>query len=138
MIELADAVIRILDYCAYRGWDLENAIKIKMEFNSTRPYRHGGEIEMTKYKYGVMSSVFTLEAPDNLTAIAAMIFHYSRQPHMVVVYEPKDVPVWCNFTGKTSARLDEIFQERGGFDKFVTDNIGPIKSAMNTIVRIAG
>lgn len=40
--ELADAVIRIADLCGRNGWDLERAIKTKMEFNKTRPYRHGG------------------------------------------------------------------------------------------------
>lgn len=41
LIELADAVIRIADYCGYMGWDLESAIRIKMEFNAKRPYKHG-------------------------------------------------------------------------------------------------
>lgn len=42
-IELADAVIRIMDYFAHRGWDLEEAIRIKHNYNMTRPYRHGGK-----------------------------------------------------------------------------------------------
>lgn len=42
-IELADAVIRILDFCGYHGIDLGKAILTKMEFNKTRPYRHGGK-----------------------------------------------------------------------------------------------
>ena len=44
LIELADAVIRIADYCGKRGWDLEQAIKSKLEFNQTRPARHGGKL----------------------------------------------------------------------------------------------
>lgn len=43
LIELADAVIRIMDYCEFHGLDLEAAIKLKHEFNKTRPYRHGGK-----------------------------------------------------------------------------------------------
>ena|SRR5579859_6975650 len=42
--ELADACIRIFDLCERRGIDLEAAIKQKMEYNETRPYRHGGKI----------------------------------------------------------------------------------------------
>jgi NTP pyrophosphatase (non-canonical NTP hydrolase) len=43
LIELADAVIRIMDYCGQRGWDLGEAIEMKVKFNSTRPHRHGGK-----------------------------------------------------------------------------------------------
>jgi hypothetical protein len=35
-VELADAVIRILDYCAAFGYDLEGAFREKMAFNKTR------------------------------------------------------------------------------------------------------
>lgn len=42
-IELADAVIRIGDYFASKGWDLEAAVRLKMDYNKTRPHRHGGK-----------------------------------------------------------------------------------------------
>lgn len=42
-IELADCMIRILDYCGRYGIDIEHAIKIKHEYNRKRPYRHGGK-----------------------------------------------------------------------------------------------
>ena len=42
-VELADCIIRILDYCAYANIDIEDAIKTKHEYNRTRPYRHGGK-----------------------------------------------------------------------------------------------
>ena len=41
-VELADCMIRILDYCGHAGIDIEEAIRIKHEYNKTRPYRHGG------------------------------------------------------------------------------------------------
>lgn len=41
--ELADVVIRIMDYCGHRGIDLENAILVKMAINKNRPYKHGGK-----------------------------------------------------------------------------------------------
>lgn len=42
--ELADVLIRIFDLCGARGYDLERAVLRKMEFNKTRPYRHGGKL----------------------------------------------------------------------------------------------
>lgn len=43
-IELADAIIRILDYCGYAGIDIDAAISQKHEYNKSRPYRHGGKV----------------------------------------------------------------------------------------------
>lgn len=42
--ELADTVIRIFDMCGYYGIDLEHAILQKMQYNKSRPYRHGGKV----------------------------------------------------------------------------------------------
>lgn len=41
--ELADTVIRCFDMADYYGIDLESMIVEKMEFNKTRPYKHGKE-----------------------------------------------------------------------------------------------
>lgn len=43
MIELVDAMIRIMDYAGYRKWDLEAALRLKFEYNKTRSHRHGGK-----------------------------------------------------------------------------------------------
>lgn len=40
-IELADTIIRILDYAADRKLDVAGAITAKMAYNKTRPYKHG-------------------------------------------------------------------------------------------------
>jgi len=39
--EMADVLIRIGDYCGANNLRLEEAVKAKMEFNKTRPYKHG-------------------------------------------------------------------------------------------------
>lgn len=43
-IELADLVIRVLHTCGFYGIDLEAMMKLKMKYNETREYRHGGKI----------------------------------------------------------------------------------------------
>lgn len=42
--ELADAVIRIMDYFGKRGWDLQDWIQWKMSVNEKRSYKHGGKL----------------------------------------------------------------------------------------------
>jgi NTP pyrophosphatase (non-canonical NTP hydrolase) len=44
LVELADAVIRIMDYCEQQGLSLQTAILMKHEYNKTRPVRHGGKL----------------------------------------------------------------------------------------------
>lgn len=43
-VELADALIRILDLCGALGINAEEVVRIKHEFNKTRPRRHGGKL----------------------------------------------------------------------------------------------
>ena len=40
-VELADTIIRIMDYGAGRGLRIAEALVAKMQFNTTRPYKHG-------------------------------------------------------------------------------------------------
>lgn len=41
--ELADVIIRIMDLAELRGWDITKAIVAKHNFNTKRPYKHGGK-----------------------------------------------------------------------------------------------
>jgi len=40
-IEMADVIIRVLDFCGAHGIDIENAVRMKYEYNLTREYKHG-------------------------------------------------------------------------------------------------
>ncbi len=40
-VELADAIIRIMDLAGARGWNVAGAIVAKAAFNQTRPHKHG-------------------------------------------------------------------------------------------------
>ena len=42
-VELADCILRILDYCGKEGIDIEKILLDKHEYNKSRPYRHGGK-----------------------------------------------------------------------------------------------
>jgi len=42
--ELADVVIRLLDFAGGEDLDIEGALIAKMLYNEKRPYRHGGKI----------------------------------------------------------------------------------------------
>lgn len=42
-VEMADCIIRILDWCGKEGVDIDAIVKLKHEYNKKRPYRHGGK-----------------------------------------------------------------------------------------------
>lgn len=41
--ELADVIIRVLDYCGQEGINVDRAVWEKHNYNRTRPYKHGGK-----------------------------------------------------------------------------------------------
>jgi NTP pyrophosphatase (non-canonical NTP hydrolase) len=42
-VELADCLIRILDYCGQWNIDIDMAVAEKMAYNKTRSYKHGNK-----------------------------------------------------------------------------------------------
>lgn len=40
-VEMADCLIRILDWFGHEGLDVDIIVRAKMEYNRTRPYKHG-------------------------------------------------------------------------------------------------
>lgn len=42
-VEMADCLIRILDWCGKEGVDIDCIVQEKMAYNETREYRHGGK-----------------------------------------------------------------------------------------------
>lgn len=42
-VEMADCIIRILDWFGHEGIDVDEVVKEKMEYNQNREYRHGGK-----------------------------------------------------------------------------------------------
>lgn len=43
-VEMADCIIRILDWCEHEKIDIEGFIARKHEYNKGRPYKHGGKV----------------------------------------------------------------------------------------------
>lgn len=41
--EMADVIIRVLDFCGKFDIDIEQAVTEKMAYNATRPHMHGGK-----------------------------------------------------------------------------------------------
>lgn len=42
-VEMADCLIRILDWAASEGVEMDGVVRRKMAYNATRSYRHGGK-----------------------------------------------------------------------------------------------
>lgn len=46
-----------MDYCGHKGIDLESVIRMKHEYNQTRPYRHGGKLLRAKQRKEINPSI---------------------------------------------------------------------------------
>ena len=92
-------------------------------------------LKVERYEYGAMSSRYSIEADNKLTAYAGMVAHFGRNNHLIALYAPEEIKgdSWLNPLGYVSARLDEIFGGEGAFDKYVEEHLEEIKAAMKTI-----
>ena len=93
------------------------------------------------FEYGAMSSKYSVEADNKLTAYAVMVYHYERSAHLIMLYSPEEIvkdDVWADFTGKISARLGEIFIASSGqnFDQYVESHVEEFKAACKTIKQL--
>lgn len=92
-----------------------------------------------KFEYGAMSSRWSIEADNKLTAYAAMVWHFNRNNHLIMLYEPKELvkdDQWFNIFGKVADRLDEIFGGEGSFDKYFSEHEDEIRTAYSTIKQL--
>jgi hypothetical protein len=43
-VEIADTIIRCLDFCAGYNIDIDEVLRAKMDYNASRPFMHGGKL----------------------------------------------------------------------------------------------
>lgn len=87
-----------------------------------------------KFTYGAMSSVYSIEAENKLTAYAAMVIHFKDNPQIVAIYSPEEsrADMWL-FATNLQKRLDEIYGGNGEFFKYLDSHEKEIREACNTI-----
>ena len=91
------------------------------------------------YEYGAMSSKYSVEADNKLTAYAAMIIQFNSVPHLVAIYSPKESAEndsWLMRTNDLQQRLDEIFGGEGEFEKYLDEHPNEIREACKTIKQL--
>jgi hypothetical protein len=93
---------------------------------------------MITFEYGAMSSKFSCEAENKLTAYCAMCLQYDRSAHLLVIYSPEECKEdnWCSLDGKISERLDEVFGGEGSFDKYLEENKEAVIACYESIKRV--
>lgn len=96
---------------------------------------------METYEYGAMSSKYSLQADNKLTAYAAMCCHFgSRNVGLIALYAPEEnakTDSWLNPFGiGLEERLDEIFGGKGKFYQYIENHKEEISKTMDTIKTI--
>ena len=91
------------------------------------------------FEYGIMSSKYSIEAENKLTAYAAMIIHFDPgSAGLITIYSPEESrknDSWL-LAYPIVKRLDEIFGGDGSFFKYLDDHQDEIKNTLDTIKRL--
>jgi len=95
-------------------------------------------MKMITFEYGAMSSRYSCEAENKLTAYVTMCIHFNNNNHLIALYSPEECrkDQWLNPSGKVSERLDEIFGGDGAFDEYVECYIEEISECYKTIKQL--
>ena len=93
---------------------------------------------MKTFEFGAMSSKFSCNAENKLTAYVAIVAFYDTNAFAVVVYSPEECndDQWTSFDGKISARLDEIFGGEGSFDRYCESHLEEVGVCYKTIKQL--
>ena len=88
------------------------------------------------FEYGAMSSKYSIEAEDKLTAYAAMVIHFGGNAQLVALYSPEECKAdsWL-MVRPLEPRLDEIFGG-DGFFAYLDAHSDEIRTACDTIKKL--
>ena len=91
------------------------------------------------FEYGIMSSKYSIEAENKLTAYAAMIMHLGpASTAFIAIYSPEEsrkTDSWM-LAYPTVKRLDEVFGGEGSFFKYLDEHQDEIKKVLDTIEQL--
>jgi len=90
------------------------------------------------YEYGAVSSKYSCQAENKLTAYVTMCLHYNRNNHLIAIYAPEECKkdMWLSFDGKVADKLDEIFGGPGKMDEYIENNVEAIRECYDTIKKL--
>jgi hypothetical protein len=93
---------------------------------------------MITFEYGAMSSKYSCEAENKLTAYVTMCVHYGNSACLVMIYSPEECKSdnWISLNGQISKKLDEIFGGENAFDKYVESHVEEIRTCYKTIKQL--
>ena len=88
------------------------------------------------FEYGAMSSKYSIEADDKLTAYAAMCIHFGGNAKLIALYSPEECKKdsWL-MAQNTEARLNEVFGG-DGFFAYIDEHRDEVRAAYDTIKKL--